>query len=1759
MATKQLRGGIVASVKRTDAYISALGEADIPFMRRDTIISQRDLVLSLKAQFISIQDQIISSATDQRVKESEEITKDTFVADVDELLNRIGAILAHFPPEAPQLPNTGDFCTIMRELMHQNREQMKELFKSFSPTPNANKVFPVKSSNKLPEIKLPTFNGDFAEWISFRDKFRSSISNHPNLSNAQKLDYLNSALSGDAASTIKNLPVTDDNFEVAWEMLVDRFEKKNKILAAHIRNFFNMPSVSPNDLKAINKIYNILSESTLALDAIKVTSRDPWLIQFILDKLDSESRVLWGRECGDEVPTLDKFRKFLNQRCEDASNASTPQFKSTSNNRPQYSKTSQSSSKKQVNAFHNSTTAQECKCCNEGSHPKYRCSRFLAQSPSERYEYVKKFNLCRNCLASHHTTSCTFHNCKKCQARHNVLLHERFVGEAPANPTAPSPRPSNTSPANNSRPVSDTPTNPTPGPSSVSLSATTLPADRIPSACPKVFLATAQMDILTVDHQRIPCRVMLDSGAQVCIMTTRLYQKLRLPKSRSDISILGVGSQANPVKHKVTATIFSQKNGQSFTFDCYVLPKISGNIPNWAIDSSVIQLPPDVDLADPQWNVQRPVDLLICGDAYWGSLLSERINLGVGLPHLQQTIFGYVVVGEHRPPPSVHHVLHVEAVPALDEALRRFWEIEDLPGDPSVTEQQLEAEAHFASTYKRNSEGRFVVKLPFREGPELLGHSRPQAISQLLALERQFEKKPQLKALYSDVMKDYMERGWLELVPPEEFKSPAYYMPHHGVLKESSTTTKLRVVYNASAKTSSGHSLNDLLLIGPSVQPDIAIILLQFRLAPFAMTADISKMYLQVLLDPSDSNFQRLVYRDSPQEPLRDYRIPRVCFGVASSPFLATRALFQLAQDYEKEFPLASSALRSNFYVDDCVVSAPTLADAQEIQRQLKEVLRRGGFWLTKWSSNHPSLCPLPDQDPASGEVSVESPITSALGLSWDSSTDQFKTHAPVDVSLGPVIIEGKIMLQDLHELKKGWDVLVPPEYRKRWKDFVLRLQTIKDVSIPRWISCFQSPDRVELHTFCDASTRAYGVAVYIVTGSGDESCARLLLAKSRVAPLSQLTIPKLELCGATLAAETIAKFTDAVGPDAIHFWTDSTIVLHWIHSPPQSYKVFVAHRVQRIRKHSSPDQWRHVVSEENPADIISRGVSPSQLMDNSLWFEGPEWIRCPERSWPPPFNPTACPEANCFLIKAKEFVFGVLLGMFSSILKVQRIVAYCLRFTYRGPRPLPKTNLAITADEMERALLFLIKMDQQSSLPEVCAQLEKGEALSREWKSLQSLALFLDRDGIIRVGGRLKNADEPFSTRHPVLLPRSLLTYRIVRHEHSKQLHAPPTLLLASVRQKFWPIAGRNLAKRVVHDCLKCYLKKPKPLDQLMGDLPDHRVNLYRPFQATGVDFAGPFNMISSATRGARSRKSGTQKVYIAIFVCMATKAAHLELVSSLSTEAFLAAFRRFAARRSTPRRIYSDCGKNFEGAANELIRLFNQEAAQQEIVNRTQDDGITWNFNPPASPHHGGLWEACVKSTKYHLVRATTSSALSYEEFHTILCQIESVLNSRPLCLLSDDPNERDYLTPGHFLVGAPGNAPPDPDLSHIPENRLSYWQHCQRRMQEFGRKWRLHYLNTLQQRPRWKIARENLKVDEVILLLDETKEGSKWVLGRVETIHPGTDGRVRVVSVRTSRGMYKRPITKIARLPQSTEESSGPHQEAHVQTGEDVGVLV
>ncbi|GFX65010.1 integrase catalytic domain-containing protein [Trichonephila clavipes] len=313
------------------------------------------------------------------------------------------------------------------------------------------------------------------------------------------------------------------------------------------------------------------------------------------------------------------------------------------------------------------------------------------------------------------------------------------------------------------------------------------------------------------------------------------------------------------------------------------------------------------------------------------------------------------------------------------------------------------------------------------------------------------------------------------------------------------------------------------------------------------------------------------------------------------------------------------------------------------------------------------------------------------------------------------------------------------------------------------------------------------------------------------------------------------------------------------------------------------------------------------------------------------------------------------------------------------------------------------------------------------------------------------------------------------------------------------------------------------------MGDLPTERITPDKVFNSTGIDLCGPFFI-----KNKYQRKGPEIKVYVCIFICLVTKAIHLEIISDLTSQALIAALKRFISRRGKCHKIFSDNGTNMIGANREIKVLSKLVRDREESLFAFFAEGIGWSFIPPRSPNWGGLWEANIKSLKFHFKRVAGNSKFSYEELLTLITQIEAILNSRPLTQLSSHVDDLEVLTPAHFLIGRPITAIVEPSLLQCESNRFNVWQRKTKSVQTIWKRWSLSYLNSLQQRKKWIVNKENLKLGDMVLIREENLPPCKWLLVRVVKIYMGKDKKVRVVDIKTGKGIYKRSINRLSILP-------------------------
>lgn len=991
-------------------------------------------------------------------------------------------------------------------------------------------------------------------------------------------------------------------------------------------------------------------------------------------------------------------------------------------------------------------------------------------------------------------------------------------------------------------------------------------------------------------------------------------------------------------------------------------------------------------------------------------------------------------------------------------------------------------------------------------------------------------------------------------------------------MEKDSSTTKLRVVFDASSKSASGVSLNDRLLVGPNVNEPLFNVCCRWRSYRFAFTADAEKMYRQIRIDHRDKDFLRIVWREDPSRPLEHYRLLTVTYGTGCAAYQAIAALRKTADDNQEQYPRAAERIPKNFNVDDLFSGADTIEDAMVLRKEIVDVLTSAGFNLRKWHNNNAKLLGSVENsnEPYQVKLADEYDEVKALGIRWMPQDDFFCFKVSFDIDsantkrqllsdtsrlfdpfgwIAPVIVRAKIMFQHLWLYDLQWDDPLPACICDEWIELKETLHHIEAIRINRWIPHYDNT--LELHGFADASEAAYAAVIY--ARSKDESgnvYVNIVAAKTKVAPIQQISLPRLELLAAELLVDLMVKVMESFSHLTVelHAWTDSCIVLQWLSSHPRKWKTFIANRTSKILDVVARNRWRHVTSAENPADCASRGVSPAELVGHSLWWTGPSWLKENALS----FESTESTIENFFVMddellerrpnvtclvtsvksKSTRDIENFLLNRFSNLNRIRRTLCWVNRFVNNARSKLnggQRITGAITAKELDDACLQLTRAAQWDSFGQEFVALESDSALPNNSK-IKTLYPFIDSGGNLRVGGRLQNSTQPYDIRHPLILPKQhRYTLLLVMEIHVNNLHAGPNLMIATLNQRYWIVGCQAVIRTFIDNCVRCCRMKAKTSKQLMGCLPNVRTQPARPFVHVGVDYAGPLNIRSSNLRTARMTKG-----YVAVFVCLSTKAVHLEAVTDLSTDAFIAALKRFISRRGLCTEIWSDNGTNFVGAEREIRRYLQSPEFNGSVGRFLGDLKIKWTFITPSAPHMGGIWEAAVKSMKKHLRAVIGNTTMTFEAFCTILAQVEACLNSRPLCELSKSIDSCEALTPGHFIIGQSINMLPQPDVSQVQENRLKLWERIQKYSIEIWNRWRNEYVATLQPRSKWQTLQQNLQSGQLVLIKNENTPPAVWELARVVKTHPDQFGIVRTVTLRRGQMEYHRPVHKLVLLP-------------------------
>ena len=1245
---------------------------------------------------------------------------------------------------------------------------------------------------------------------------------------------------------------------------------------------------------------------------------------------------------------------------------------------------------------------------------------------------------------------------------------------------------------------------------------------------------------------------LLDNASNTTFCTERLVNKL--------------GVKGSTVSYKLNTLNTVNESKQSMVVDLKVRSYDGENMLHLSNVHVVKQIPvniPHVDLSlYPDLN-QLPiandshvnsVDILIGQDHAEALIPLDVRQANKGEPFAVKTLLGWSINGpvEISGKPNKRVITHF-ICSSTDDDLMRLYDIEtDAHSDKvSWSKEDKQVVALWDDSVKL-VDGHYELPVPWKPNV-CFPNNFAVAASRLNSLHKQLEKQS-LTEKYNDEMGKLFDNGYAEVVPESDLfsKERLWYLPHQVVVTDKKPG-KLRIVFDCASKFK-GESLNDKSYQGPDINNKLLHVLLRFRENSIAVMADIESMYSQVRIPLSDRDALRFLKKDDSGK-LTQCRMTSHLFGGVWCASSSTYALRRVLVDKDVD-DLVKRTILHSFYVDDCLDSVTSGTKATNLLFGTKSVLATTGFNLTKFITNDSEVlnC-IPEQDQAK-EVKDFSPQSKALGVSWDVTKDTFYFKVDVNVTdpatkrnmlsliastydplglVSPIIMTGRLILQNVIRNKCSWDEPVPPDINTDWLQWTKGLEHLSNIQFPRCVKPSAFDDGAfELHHFSDASSTAYGSCSYLRCINKDGQIhVTLIMSKCKIAPIKQMTIPRLELQAAVLSARSDTLLRSELRLDLLpsYFWTDSQIVISYLKNDSSRFHVFVGNRVSEITSLTDASQWHHIAGVHNPADLITRQQHP-ESMDMKKWLHGPEFLSKAKNEWQQGNDEFELssddPEVkqvirNTYLVVVDNHPVDVMSGFYSSWYKLKRAIALWRRLLHMlktKDKSLHGTSL--TVNEIQEAEVVIIKHIQGQLYPSEMERLSNGATLPKS-SPLRDLLPMLCDDGIMCVGGRLKHADLPSDRKYPIIIPnKHPVAILIVRHYHNIA-HLGTEWTLSHIRSRYWIVKARLIVKQVKKDCTTCKRLYASPCVQQMSDLPHERLAAGEaPFSCIGCDCFGPF-----AVKVLRSEV----KRYGLICTCFSIRAIHLEVLDSMSTDSFLNGFRRFVARRGSPQKVFSDNGTNFVGAQSEMDHCKSQ-LDMRCIQSYGTQSNMEWKFNPPHAPHMGGAWERMIGIVKKVLPAMLKDCRLTDEVLRTVFAEVECIVNSRPLTKLSDDVNDMSPLTPNHLLMLRSGPTPV-PGIFSQSDMYRNKWRYVQHLSNQFWSRWLREYLPELQKRHKWHNKERNVQVGDLVLVVGENMPRRLWPLGLVVQIKHGRDNLVRSVHVKTRSTTLVRPVTKIVLL--------------------------
>jgi hypothetical protein len=1601
-----------------------------------------------------------------------------------------------------------------------------------------------------PRFEIEKFSGDPMKYFGFISMFEEcveSVVTDPKM----RLTRLINATLGDVKKAIEPCQSIKDGLRgyiQARKILENRFGNDHLIFDSVVSSLKKCKQIkAANDLQSLADQLSNSYEIICQMGKLSEIDSQNFLLE-IVQKLQPFLQSKWRKQAvalkratGD-YPNLKMLVDFVRENSDEMNDPVYGKMKlglkDNSNSdlsERSKSQTTNFSSDVKVSQGHKVYSCILCK----GAHKLFYCDSFKGMKPLERLKFVRDNRLCDNCLLPNHQAAacrrqsvCSVPGCGK---KHTKYIHipSGIQGQSMSNGAQRS--------ANNGSPVT--------------LRSHVAP-DVVNANVGDEYIFMPVVSVV-VNGSNEAC-ALLDTASSGTFCTRSLVNSLGIQGKEAHYSLSTLSGKNVLTRTETVELYVASRDGTSGLLLSNVL--VVDDIPGRTLSSALLSQYSHLhNLQLVEGN--KPIDILI-GQDNTEALLPLEVRRGAkGEPFASLTLFGWTINGPSKLRNVVGHHIVSHFISSVEQQIHNLWKLDfDGIDDYSLSNEDKRVLKLWDANCTK-VDGHFEIPIPWRDNVQM-PNNVSLALTRLKSLKSSISKKG-IASQYNAEITKLLDKGYAEPVPCDRLQSSdVWYLPHHAVVNPRKPD-KFRIVYDCAAEFL-GESLNDKCFRGPDMNNNLLHVLLRFRQHHFAFCADVEAMYYQVLIPAKERDCLRFLWFDECGD-IAHYRMTRHVFGgvwCASSSAYALRKTLSDCSDVVD--PLVKDTIQKSFYVDDCLKSCASEQDAHLIIEGTRSVLSRGGFNLTKFIANEAGLLTLVPQShwATEGKDLGGDCSSKTLGVKWDVTRDLFYfeadlTNQSCEVTkrnilkitssvfdplglISPILLTGKLIFQDVTRLQLAWDDPAPVDVCDKWTAW---LQDLQRIGVLQFIRCLKplvfNGSAMQLHHFSDASQRAFGCCTYLrCVNSQGQISVMLVMSKGRLAPLKSVTIPRLELQAALLAAQIDAMLRSQLELDLLEscFWVDSEIVLKYIKNETRRFHVFVGNRVSVIRDLTKPSQWKHVLGSENPADLLTREQSVHSL-DHDKWFHGPKFLHTFKSDWeemkydvslssddPEVKSDPVVKKSSCVtaFIAEQEDPVVRLSERYSNWVDLKRATAWMLRLRKLLHKDADVSSGPLTLEETRLAGVFLIKWVQGRYFSTELLQLQSGKAVNKSSR-LRDLDPILDSEGVICVGGRLRRA-ALLSYKHPYIIPHEDHMADIIVREMHEISHQGVEWTLSYLRRQFWITKARSKIKRLISSCVVCKKLRGKPLVQKMADLPEVRVQPNKPpFSAVGVDCFGPFYV-----------KIGRSEVkrYGCIFTCLSSRAIHLEKICNMDTDSFINALRRFISRRGPPEKIYSDNGTNFVGAKVELeknLQQINELLVQRFCLKKK----IDWTFNPPGASHMGGSWERMIRTVRQVLNGLFNIHArLSDDMLDTLFCEVENIVNSRPITKVSDSADDLDPLTPNHILLLR--NCPPV-SPGHFCESDLyrRRWRVVQQLADTFWRRWLREYLPELQKRSKWQNLVRNVKVNDVVLVLDESTPRGLWPMGIVTQVITSEDQLVRSVRVRTKASTFLRPLSKIVLL--------------------------